>query len=461
MQKDINYFKEASHPYLPKKITNLFIAEAPPKDKKNFFYCTGIEKGNYMFFQNMMLAIYGVYYKGEQDHKKTLLEKFKSDGYFLIDSIEYPFKKEISDTSKKRIIIDDFKNLITRIKSYNKQTIIDKNIKIVLMKNLVCEVLQERINNSKEIIFDKTQGAFCIPFPRLRFSDELFIERLRKILNINLYKSDIEYSSQYKELKTKHEALKEELSKLISERDHLEGTVKKNLEALYMVRIGKNEIELFRSECELRTLKRKIELIQAKINHGKPVDLDEVDKTLDAEYKKWEKQIENLISNLEKSKLRLKSLLTPEETKEIQNLYRTLVKRLHPDINPKQSDKEKILWFRTMDAYSSGDTEELKTIKILLDDIGEIEMSEDPITVLEGRIKNIKDKIFKQMDYIRELKEKFPFNIQNKIDDMEWIDGKNKDICKKIKEFCIQKEELNKILDNLIFGIIKPNLPKA
>ena len=184
MQKDINYFKETSHLYLPKKITYLLIAEAPPNNKKNFFYHTGKEKGNYMFYQNIILAIYGVDYIGEYELKKTLLEKFKSDGYFLIDSIEYPFEKDTSDSNKKRIILDEFKNLVNRIKSYNDKGIIDKNTKIVLMKNLVCEVLKERITKNVDIIFDKTQDIFCIPFPRLRPSDELFVQRLREILNI-------------------------------------------------------------------------------------------------------------------------------------------------------------------------------------------------------------------------------------------------------------------------------------
>jgi len=71
MQEDINYFIEISRSYLPKKITYLFIAECLPNDKENFFYYTGIKKGNYMFFQNMMLAIYGTNYKGEYDFDLT------------------------------------------------------------------------------------------------------------------------------------------------------------------------------------------------------------------------------------------------------------------------------------------------------------------------------------------------------------------------------------------------------
>jgi len=85
---------------------------------------------------------------------------------------------------------------------------------------------------------------------------------------INSNTTDITQTPEYKKKLNNLESLKSELAKLISERDTLENTVKKNLEALYATKIGKNEFTLFKTECEIARLKRKIELFQAKINHG-------------------------------------------------------------------------------------------------------------------------------------------------------------------------------------------------
>ncbi|MCD4670248.1 MAG: hypothetical protein K8S14_07365, partial [Actinomycetia bacterium] len=100
------------------------------------------------------------------------------------------------------------------------------------------------------------------------------------------------------------ESLKSELAKLISERDTLENTVKKNLEALYATKIGINEFTLFKTECEVARIKRKIELFQKKINHGEEFNVLKVESQLDAEYEKWEREMSDMLENIENSKNR-------------------------------------------------------------------------------------------------------------------------------------------------------------
>ena len=106
---------------------------------------------------------------------------------------------------------------------------------------------------------------------------------------------------KYPELEEKQDnlnALRSELAKLISDRDISEHTVKKNLEALYITKIGKNEYELISFECQAARLKRKIELIQAKLNHAEVVDLTVVEKQLDEEYKEWQEKMDKMISDI-------------------------------------------------------------------------------------------------------------------------------------------------------------------
>lgn len=67
-------------------------------------------------------------------------------------------------------------------------------------------------------------------------------------------------------LKEKIEVLKEEVSILFSQREILLKTVGPNLEAMYNVKIGKKEYELFCLECSIKRLKRKIEILQAASN---------------------------------------------------------------------------------------------------------------------------------------------------------------------------------------------------
>jgi len=287
------------------------------------------------------------------------------------------------------------------------------------------------------------------------------------IINIDLKyvimkdsQTKIQLSPKYKNYLEKCDSLKTELSKLITERDHLEETVKKNFEALYIIKVGKNEYELFKSECEVSRLKRKFELIQIKINHGKKVDIENIDKKLNAEYRKWEQKIEKMMSKIDLSKRRLKSLMTDKESKKLHNLYRQLVKKLHPDINLNQLKKEKILWNRTVDSYSIGDIEELETIKMLTEDIGKEDISKDPLQTLNKKIKSYKDKIIQVMQYIQKLKSEFPFTIQDKINDSKSVEGKNKETLLKIKNLNEKRKELLKIISNLLMTNIEINKTK-
>jgi hypothetical protein len=269
----------------------------------------------------------------------------------------------------------------------------------------------------------------------------------------------IQKHPQLKQKKDNLDALKSELAKLISDRDILEHTVKKNLEALYITMIGKNEYELFCLECQAAKLKRKIELIQARLNRAEEVNLTAVEKQLDEEYKEWHEKIDKMVSDIEAGKARLNTLMPEKESKELQKIYRFLVKKLHPDINLKQTEKDKLLWNRTQDAYRIADLEELRVIKLLLEDSIDITSEENIISVIDRQIKSVKEKILNIMEYIKKIKSEFPFTIEDKIEDKEWIADKNAEIFKKIEDQKLKIKELKSVIDRLLLSNIKGSGP--
>ena len=254
---------------------------------------------------------------------------------------------------------------------------------------------------------------------------------------------------EYKKKLDDLESLKSELAKLISERDTLENTVKKNLEALYATKIGKNEFTLFKTECDIARLKRKIELFQTKINHGEKFNVAEIENKLDEEYKKWEKEMSGMLEDIENCKKRLGSLMNKEDSMELQSTYRLLVKKLHPDVNPDQTEKSKLLWNRTMHAYSLGDIGELRAIKLLVYDFKD-DASVDSGLKIYNHIESIKQKIFDLIEYIKKIKSEFPFTIEHDINDENWVANKNSEILKKIEKLNDKKEELEHMVSGLL-----------
>ncbi|QMV19905.1 hypothetical protein GOB94_15365 [Granulicella sp. 5B5] len=99
----LNSFALASRKYYPAAVRILFVAEAPPAcESKRFFYFTGLRQGDTLFLE-MMKTLYPaeVGYSGERCRdgfpsrtirlrKPELLNRFKSDGFYLIDACEQP-----------------------------------------------------------------------------------------------------------------------------------------------------------------------------------------------------------------------------------------------------------------------------------------------------------------------------------------------------------------------------------
>ncbi len=272
----------------------------------------------------------------------------------------------------------------------------------------------------------------------------------------------IKRDAKYLEELAKYNLLKTSFSKLFAERSHLIGTVKKNVEALYIVKIGKNEYKLFELECDAARLKRKIELIQAMRNRAEEIDLRAIEEKLDEEYASWEKQIGEFIKKLKNSKERLSNLMSGEKSAVFQKLYRKLVKRLHPDINIGQCAGEKELWNRLAAAYGSGDLEELETIEILLEnDEKTDEIIFNSMEKIQKEIEKIKLKIKSVIADMDQADRDFPLNIKDKINDPVWVDQKNKETNDQIMKAGQRIKDLKAVVDKWIMEAINSKSIKA
>jgi len=175
-----NYFREQSEKYIPKRIKYLLIAESPPIKRENFFYTDDCEKGNQIFFYNIIMAIYNERYKKDIARKKELLNKFKEDGYYLIDAVEYPINN-IGNAKRGSVIRGEIQNLIERIRNFNQKGIVNENTKIILIKKLVCDILLDPLQKNVDIIFNRKSGIGTLGYPMF-FNDPAFVNGLRSII---------------------------------------------------------------------------------------------------------------------------------------------------------------------------------------------------------------------------------------------------------------------------------------
>lgn len=205
--------------------------------------------------------------------------------------------------------------------------------------------------------------------------------------------------------------LRTELSMLVLERDSLLYQECKNIEAVYMLELGAVEYQAYQLECRILRLKRKKELIQAKINRQEKLDLKSIEAILQEEFIKYEAELQQKIAQmnaaLEWSK---HDVLSEEETVELKKLYRTIVKVLHPDMHP-DLPKEKIeLFHRAVEAYQNGGVEQLRIIAVLVEQDEAALDLEDGLSVLHKEKQRLQNFLKRIQAHIQEIKMQFPYN---------------------------------------------------
>ena len=242
-----------------------------------------------------------------------------------------------------------------------------------------------------------------------------------------------------------------ELSTLLLRRDELQFVICKNIETEYMLKLGAAEYKAYEAQCTALRLKRKIELIQAKINRQEKVIIADIEKILDTEFAEYQKrlneQIEKMNGALRRSKARV---LTSEENKELKKLYRSIVKALHPDINPDVSEAQIDLLNNAVQAYKNGDLETLRIIAAMAGDPAQTAQGKSTPAVLAAEKERLKKLLNSVIDSIEKIKSEYPYTMKEILDDEAKTEQKKQEfediLCRYRELIVIYKAKLEEML---------------
>mgnify|MGYP001281546253 CR=1 FL=1 len=173
----MNRFETARQKYRPSQIDYLLVAETPPNsDSNRFFYFENVDKQDSLFLETMKLLYPNetkfVETKEIRRRKKEFLNKFSSDGFYLIDSLDKPFEKRYGSNEKARLIKQGQNELLEKIKN-----LLSKNTKVVLIASPVYKANYE---------FLKSQGIPVINKESIDFpgsgGQKKYKEKMKRIL---------------------------------------------------------------------------------------------------------------------------------------------------------------------------------------------------------------------------------------------------------------------------------------
>lgn len=215
--------------------------------------------------------------------------------------------------------------------------------------------------------------------------------------------------------------LKGELVDMLVKRDELFLVECKNIESAYLVAVGDLEYKVYELQCLLLRLRRKREMIQSRINRQESVSLDQIERSLDREFARYQDDLESRIGKMNEALERQSSpLLSDTEKAELKKLYRQSMKALHPDLHPDVTEQKQRLMAHAQAAYENGDLEMIRLIATMA---AEGDGADGALEKGDARLIRERDRLRKALGHlekeIERIKGEYPYTLKQLVSSPE------------------------------------------
>lgn len=199
--------------------------------------------------------------------------------------------------------------------------------------------------------------------------------------------------------------------------------------------IAKQKLDLC---VEIKKNIRKTNALQIYINQKSNKDLESIYKEIEGDLINFDKEIEAFDNKLEYSIAIMNcEEISGDEKEEIREKFNMLAKRLNPFSSESKSMNNN-LWIKCINAYKIND---LATLNLLLNifDNKSIESDKNE-EQLKSLIKKIGEENSKLARHLEVIETEFPFNIEDKLEDKDWIEDEKKKMNNAVKNLKIYRD---------------------
>lgn len=198
------------------------------------------------------------------------------------------------------------------------------------------------------------------------------------------------------------------------------------IEVEWQLVIGAWENKLLEAQIAMRRARRKCTLMQASVNKREPIDIQHIESLLDDELAQWEQQLEDATQRFESAKTsQLNAVeISSADNQEQKKLFRTLAKRLHPDLHPDLDESQRALFALAELAYRQGDTKMLKSLEASTRNLAtganlptDLEQAQEELALLQKQTSEIEERM-------EHIKAERPYCLKALLNDSSWVDDR-------------------------------------
>lgn len=209
---------------------------------------------------------------------------------------------------------------------------------------------------------------------------------------------------------------------------------------------GELILKVFEKKIEGIRKKKTLEYCQTFKNHGKNVDMAGLQTYLERQLAEYEKRLKDMVEENEAAKST--GTVTEAELLQIKRIYRRMVKKIHPDINPLTNTNEELkgLWQRLVIAYECNELKELKETEVLINAL----MAKLDMGVMEIEIPDIEVKIAELEEEIERIMNTDPYQYRYLLEDEAAVAEKKKALEEELKEYEEYSNRLEEMLNSVL-----------
>ena len=243
-------------------------------------------------------------------------------------------------------------------------------------------------------------------------------------------------SNSIQEMKKNIEECRSELLNLLADWHYLKNIVQPQLLFTYDSIFGDLEEELNNKSFIASELDRRVEVLSTKIRRGERLTEKTINflnmfagasQSMDMNYKAQNPNQVTFKTTYHYDNFEVNA------NYEIPQLYRQIVKKLHPDINGESETFQKF-WDNIQNAYKSRDLRRLRLFHLTLCkdydyDFQDLKAEEN---TLKLEIKDLEKNISIEKNKINQLKNQEPFTFQDKLNDEYWVSKRKRQLREQI-----------------------------
>lgn len=250
----------------------------------------------------------------------------------------------------------------------------------------------------------------------------------------------LDLTAEHKILKLQYDFLKKEFSELYAEKNDMLTHDEQVLTALYLNAVGQKQHEKYSLTVEIKMMTQRISLYQVYFNRNETPDKPAIEKEIKQQFETYLKKIAEETKRLALAKEFLTEGFLPDaEVKKLKEVYRQIVKRLHPDLHPDQTAEEKDLFISAQAAY---DLNDLNALNAILVSLGTSGAGPEALPVdLKAQVELLNKKVQKLKSQMEQLEKQFPFIYREKLADAAWIEAERNQLDAEIETLLAEKKK--------------------